>query len=129
LAAFGKSLLTAEQFIEAESILKECLAIREQSLLDDWHTFNAKSMLGGALAGQKKYADAESLLLTGYEGLEQREAKIPTSLRTVRLTEALQRLIDLYTAWEKPDEADEWRKVLEERKNIEKPDADVTAKS
>ena len=42
---------------------------------------NTKSMLGGALLGQKKYAEAEPLLLAGYEGTKQREATIPPQIR------------------------------------------------
>jgi hypothetical protein len=34
------------------------------------------SQLGAALAGQKKYAEAEQLLLQGYQGLKARESKI-----------------------------------------------------
>ena len=34
----------------------------------------------------------------------------------VRMTEAVQRLIDLYTAWDQPDQAAEWRKKLDESK-------------
>jgi hypothetical protein len=29
----------------------------------DWQTFRAESLLGGSLAGQKKFAEAEPLLL------------------------------------------------------------------
>jgi hypothetical protein len=36
-------------------------------------------------AWQKKYADAEPLLLQSYEGLTQREAKIPANLNKSRL--------------------------------------------
>ena len=36
-----------------------------------------RSMLGGALLGQKKYAEAEPLLLAGYEGMKARADKIP----------------------------------------------------
>jgi len=32
---------------------------------DDWLTFNTQSMLGGALLGRKRYADAEPLLVKG----------------------------------------------------------------
>jgi eukaryotic-like serine/threonine-protein kinase len=60
-------------------------------------------MLGEALLGQKKYADAEPLLLAGYEGLKQREKTIPPPGK-VRLPEALDRLIELYTATNRPDE-------------------------
>ena len=76
-------------------------------------------MLGGALLGQKKYAEAEPLLLAGYEGMKQREAKIPP-LGKVRLTEALERLVQFYEALEKKDEAAKWRKELEARKEVRK---------
>ena len=39
------------------------------------------SLLGAALAGQKKYAEAEPLLIGGYEGLKAREARIPAPAR------------------------------------------------
>ena len=42
---------------------------------DTWTTFNTKSMLGGALLGQKKYAEAEPLLLKGYAGMKRRERR------------------------------------------------------
>jgi hypothetical protein len=59
--------------------------------------FNTRSMLGGALLGQKKYADAEPLLLQGYEGMKQRAARIPPPGR-IRLPEAVRRLVALYEA-------------------------------
>ncbi|HMO35518.1 MAG TPA: hypothetical protein PKA06_05700, partial [Gemmatales bacterium] len=63
---------------------------------DTWTTFNTHSLLGGALLGQKKYTEAESLLLKGYEGMIQRDKTIP-AIAKVRLAEALNRLIQLYT--------------------------------
>src|SRR5262249_1703045 len=59
LAGFGRSRLQAHAFTEAESLLREYLAIREKTKPDAWNTFNTMSMLGGALLGQKKYAEAE----------------------------------------------------------------------
>jgi hypothetical protein len=41
------------------------LGIRERQEPDDWRSFNTQSMLGGALLGQRKYPDAEPLLLKG----------------------------------------------------------------
>src|SRR5204863_87015 len=49
--------------------------------------FNTRSMLGGVLLGQKKYADAEPLLQSGYDGMNERAAKIPPQGKD-RLTEA-----------------------------------------
>jgi tetratricopeptide (TPR) repeat protein len=115
LAPLALSLLQAKAFTEAEPLLRECLAIREKNQPDEFTTFNTKSMLGSALLGQKKYAEAEPLLLAGYEGMKQREAKIPPPGK-VRLTEALERLVQLDEALEKKDEAAKWRKELEARK-------------
>ena len=68
-------------------------------------------MLGGALVGQQKYTDAEPLLVQGYEGMKQREAKIPPQ-GNVRLTQAVERLVQLYEATGRKDKADEWRSRL-----------------
>jgi eukaryotic-like serine/threonine-protein kinase len=94
--------------VEAEPALRESLAIREKKEPDDWRTFNTRSLLGGALLGQKKYADAEPLLLKGYEGMKQRVKSIPPQGNT-RIPEALDRLIELYTAMNKPDEVKKWQ--------------------
>ncbi len=56
--------------------------------------------------------DAEPLLLQGYHGMKQREAKIPPQSK-VRVGEALERLIRLYEAIDNKDEAENWRKELE----------------
>ena len=108
LAQFGLVLLEQKQWTEAEPLLRESVTIREKSQPDLWSTFNTKSMLGGALLGQKKYADAEPLLLAGYEGMKQREKTIPEQGK-IRLPEALDRLIELSTATNKPDEVKKWQ--------------------
>jgi tetratricopeptide (TPR) repeat protein/tRNA A-37 threonylcarbamoyl transferase component Bud32 len=119
LAAIALLMLQAKAFAEAEPLLRECLAIREKTRPDEWTTFGSKSMLGGALLGQKKYAEAESLLLAGYEGLKQRAAKIPPQ-GTARVIEALERLVQLYEALDRKDQAAKWRKELEARKESQK---------
>jgi hypothetical protein len=108
LALLGQSLLQAHAFLDAEPLLRECVAIREKTQPDAWNTFNAMSLLGTALLGQKKYADAEPMLLKGYEGMKQREkAILPEGIP--RILEALDRLIEYYTAANKPEEAKKWR--------------------
>ncbi len=67
------------------------------------------------LLGRKKYAEAEPLLVAGYEGMKRREATIPPQGKP-RLTEALERLVQLYEATGRPDEAARWRKELEASK-------------
>jgi tetratricopeptide (TPR) repeat protein len=113
LAVLGGLLLNQEKWTDAEAPLKDCLALRQKTQPQAWTTFNTMSMLGGALLGQKKYAAAEPLLLKGYQGMKQREKTIPPPFRKVRLTEAVERLMQLYEALEKKAAAAKWRKELE----------------
>jgi tetratricopeptide (TPR) repeat protein len=108
LAKVSLSLLDARQFSHAEKLLHECLAIGEKQEPEIWTTFNMQSMLGGALLGQKKYTEAEPLLLKGCEGMKAREKAIPPQDR-LRIPDAIDRLIDLYTATNRLDEAKKWR--------------------
>jgi tetratricopeptide (TPR) repeat protein len=96
-------------------LLEYYSALGEKFQPDAWETFNTRSLLGGALLAQQKYADAEPLLLAGYEGLKQREKMIqPPDL--VCIPEAIERLVQLYEATGRKDEAAKWRKELEARK-------------
>ena len=63
--------------------------------------FEAISLLGGAIFGQSRYAEAEPLLVQGYEGMKVREAKIPSE-STLRLGEAMVQLIALSGAGASP---------------------------
>ena len=110
------NLLKQQKYADADALLRDCLKIRERKEPDDWRTFNTKSLLGGSLLGRKKSTEAEPLLLDGYEGLKQREEKVPPQGK-LRLTEALQRLVDLYDATDRKDKAAEWRKKLTEAKS------------
>jgi serine/threonine protein kinase/tetratricopeptide (TPR) repeat protein len=114
LADAGRALLDATAYADAEPLLREGLALDEELAPDAWATHHARSLLGGALLGQKKYADAEPLLLQGYAGLKAHEAEIPPEDRG-SLTTALNRLVELYDAWDRPEAAAGWRKELERR--------------
>lgn len=117
LAALGSNLLRQHKLTEAETSLKESLAIRQKKEPDAWTTFDTQSMLGVALAGQKKYAAAEPHLLAGYEGMKAREETIPLSSKP-RLTEAVEQLVQLYEALDRKDEMEKWFKELAKRKNV-----------
>ena len=78
LAQFSVFLLQLKAFADAEPVLRECLAIREKTQPDLWSTFSTKSMLGGALLGQKKYTDAEPLIVAGYLGMKAARKNDPT---------------------------------------------------
>jgi tetratricopeptide (TPR) repeat protein len=114
----ANKLLDGTDYAAAEPLLRECLEVGEAKQPRVWRTFHMKFRLGEALVGQKKYADAEPLLLAGYEGLKRCEADIPPPKR-VRLTQAVERLVEFYGRCGKTDEADAWRKRLEAQKQKE----------
>ena len=82
-----------------------------ERLWNTWGRYNCESMLGASLAGQKKYAEAEGLLLSGYAGMVQRKATIPAPSR-FKLEQAGKWIVQLYQDWGKPDKAAEWRQKL-----------------
>jgi hypothetical protein len=102
---------------EVEPLLRECLSIREKKLPDGWPTFSARSALGENLMAHKQYAEAEPLLISGYNGLREREARIPAANKP-RLEKAAERLIRFYEETAQPDKAAEWRKRLGEAGNV-----------
>jgi serine/threonine protein kinase len=108
LAQVALALLDCGQSAAAEPLLREGLAICEKQAPDAWFTFYSQSLLGGALLGQKKYQGAEPLLLKGYAGMKARAKSIPKGSAS-RLVEALDRLIELYTATNRPDELKMWQ--------------------
>jgi serine/threonine-protein kinase len=107
--------LKQDQFAEAEELLRECLAIREEKLPESWLRFNAMSLLGGALAGQGKYEEAAVLLVEGYEGMRAKQ-----DAPGERRGEALERVVELHDAWHSAEpgrghdeKAAQWRGKLE----------------
>jgi tetratricopeptide (TPR) repeat protein/tRNA A-37 threonylcarbamoyl transferase component Bud32 len=111
-AAYGRCLTDHGKGERGEPLLRECLVVREKTQPDHWGTFNTRSLLGGALLGQEKYADAEPLLVRGYEGMKARDNAMPKAGGAERLIpEALDRLIALYTATNKPDEVKKYQEL------------------
>ena len=108
LAALGLNFLREKKWAEAEAVVREALTIQESKDPDAPTTFHTKSLLGGALLGQKKYAEAEPLLKTGYAGMKQRAEKIPLEAK-YRLGDALNRLIELAEVRGKLDDARLWK--------------------
>jgi serine/threonine protein kinase/Flp pilus assembly protein TadD len=110
LVVLGAILTAAGKAADAEPLLREGLEIRRNVLpKGHWAVADAESLLGGCLAERKRYADAEPLLKTSYEDLQKDERVPPRVLR-----EAHARLVQLYEAWGKPEEAKAWiaREVL-----------------
>ncbi len=112
LAARATMLMREKNPAEAELKLRECLRIRRKIQPHDWMTAETESLLGEALLEQRKFAEAEPLLLSGYEEMQSRAEKIPPQDRP-RLIRALERIVKLYEAWGKTEKAMTWRKELE----------------
>jgi eukaryotic-like serine/threonine-protein kinase len=112
------NLLLQDRYVEAEKLAREALALYDKNHTTDreWRRPYVMSLLGGALVGRKKYADAEPLLLQGYEGMKQAETTIVGQWR-YRLTEAGERVIRYYEETNQPEKAREWRKKIREDKS------------
>jgi hypothetical protein len=109
-------LLAQKKYAEAETIARECLAIRSEKGPDHWVILYARTTVGVALLGQGKCAEAEPLLIHAFEGMKARESQMRSSSRSWMIV-PLERRVQLYDAWGKGAEAARGRKVLEDEKS------------
>jgi tetratricopeptide (TPR) repeat protein len=121
LYLLGNCQLNRGKVVPAEKNLRECLWIREKDGADEWGTYYLQVRIGSCLLLQKKYAEAEPLLLSGYKGMHDRRDQMPAPLRSMRLQETLNALILLYDRWGKKDKANEWRGKLTAARAKKKP--------
>jgi serine/threonine protein kinase len=108
------NLLWQERHGDAERIAREAIAIDQ---IEKFRRFYWTSVLGAALLGQKKHADAEPLLLQGYAGMKQSEKGMPEGERRRALTDAVERVVLLYEVTEQPEKARAWREKLKARES------------
>ena len=99
-----------DRHAEAEPLYRECLASRETNCPNAWYTHYTRAMLGATLVGKRKFDEAEPLLISGYEGMRERESSIRE--RTKVLTEIMQNFVQLFEATSRPEQAAEWREKL-----------------
>jgi tetratricopeptide (TPR) repeat protein len=120
LAWVGNALLTA--YVKAGRAAEAVALARGQAKAARGHFPADSPQLAAALAppGQAlfevgAYAEAESLLLDNYRGLRRTadEATVPSKDQQLLLRDSVTRLVHLYDAWGKVDEAAKWRKELE----------------
>jgi len=105
-AAADLSLAYVSQgkFAESQPFAREALEFGRNKQPDEWQTFRAESLLGASLAGLRKYAEGEPLLLEGYRGMLARKDRIGVPGQ-YHLDRAREWLVQLYRAWGKPDKA------------------------
>ncbi|MFQ5490911.1 MAG: tetratricopeptide repeat protein, partial [Phycisphaerae bacterium] len=89
---------------------EQALKVYRQGLGDDhWRVADAQSLLGDCLARQGQWAEAQDMLVPSYERLS-----VSLGAKQWRSVQALNRVIELYDAWGKLDEAARYRELLEE---------------
>ena len=85
------------KFKDSEPLAREALEFEQKKQPDDWQRFRAESLLGASLAEEKKYAEAEPLLVEGYQGMVARKDHVAARDR-YQLQLARQWLVQLYKA-------------------------------
>jgi serine/threonine protein kinase/tetratricopeptide (TPR) repeat protein len=110
LMMLGLVHLNQQHYAEVESLLAE-LVTRDKEPTDSWMRYFAQAIFGAALSGQKRYEEAEKLLIGGYGALTERAALIPANGKSA-LDKTGQWIVELYNAWGKPERAAEWTAKL-----------------
>lgn len=110
LTVLGKVLTRTGEPTQGEAQLRRALAARTRALPQGhrW-TAETQSALGECLTVQRRYAEAEPLLIESHTTLNSRLGG-----RDPRTLEAVRRLVSLYEAWNKPERAAEFRAMLVE---------------
>lgn len=108
LRLLGLHLQKQQKLDEAERCLSEALELRRHVFpADDWTIGDAQSELGGCIAARRDFARAEPLLLEGFRLIEGQAVRAAKS----SLPAARARLVELYEAWGRADEAQRWRAI------------------
>jgi tetratricopeptide (TPR) repeat protein len=105
LQSLGYILTSTGKPAQAEPLLRESLMIRKGTNPKGHYTIaEAMGILGDCLIKQRRYQEAESLLIESDEGLRATMVE-----RNPRRVQSRQRLVKLYEAWGKPDLAARYR--------------------
>ncbi len=108
--AWGKPEEAIRRLEELESIRRRQLeTILAEGGAEDFDTGCLRGELGKCLTRMARYPEAEEQLLEAHRVLH--TAVGDDHMRTIR---AVRALVDLYDAWDKPDQAAQWRAKLPE---------------
>jgi hypothetical protein len=84
----GSLLVDRGDYLQAEPLLRDAaVMMRDRMPEGHWRTALAESELGACLVGLQRYAEAEPLLVLGYEGVKAKLGKLDH--RTARTVEHL----------------------------------------
>ena len=104
------NLLLQHQYAAAEPLAREAADIYEMYVPHLAWRFYWGSVLGAALLGQQRYAEAEPLLLQGYQGMKEHETI--NLLVKSQVTEVGGWIVRFYESTNQPDKARAWREKV-----------------
>jgi tetratricopeptide (TPR) repeat protein/tRNA A-37 threonylcarbamoyl transferase component Bud32 len=108
----GVVTLAEGKYREAEDELRPTCGTYAEVKQQAWQRYACGAWLGESLVGQKRYAEAEPLLLEGYADLKAREASMPSSARG-NIERVARWLVRLYDEQGKTEEAAQWKRISE----------------
>ncbi len=92
----------------AEPMVRQALEAVKNAPADNWVRLTAESVMGTTLVGEKRYAEAEPMMLHAYRGMLAGEGRVDAPDRDcVDFTRKW--LVKLYEDWGRPDQAAEWK--------------------
>jgi serine/threonine protein kinase/tetratricopeptide (TPR) repeat protein len=116
--ALAHAYLGADAPTKAEAQLRDWLKHDVKHDPPSYLHHAVTSMLGDALLGQKRYAEAEPLLLKGYQELKDYSPRPGAEIKESTHA-AVERLVKLYLLWGNKDQQAKWQAVLDEIKAAE----------
>jgi len=116
MTSLGEIRLQQKRYTDAEPLLREALANYEKAASNSWQRYRAQNLLGAVLSAQSEYAEAEPLLVSGYQGMIQREATVRFEDRP-SLSRAGERIVQFYEEWGKPEKAAAWHEKVHKPEN------------
>jgi serine/threonine-protein kinase len=109
LQVVGQALSHLDSLDVAERYLRESLELRRATLPDGhWLVHSGEGVLGEHLVRARRFDEAERLLVRSEERLATLRGSDSPQARDAR-----QRLVALYTAWQRPTEAAQWQTILD----------------
>jgi eukaryotic-like serine/threonine-protein kinase len=101
--------LKQQRYADAETSFRQASAILIRTAPDSWERFNVDSMLGASLAAQRKFEEAEPLLISGYNGmgLSKPPSNANMASRFSR-DQAGEAILQLYSDSRQPEKQAEW---------------------
>jgi tRNA A-37 threonylcarbamoyl transferase component Bud32 len=107
--ALAECQIRQKQYGAAEELLRQSVAVFDGQQSKSSERYDAHSLLGVCLTARQNFTEAEPLLVRSYHRLKESTAQ-PTVCHKRLVAAALDRVIALYEAWGRPEEAAAWMK-------------------